>query len=197
MELTPLPVTTGSYRHHYQSLSTSREDFPDVDNEGQDDLDRSPIPSDGVLLIPKSLAMGITGIIIVMCAVAYYLASEISTSKPILEAAWSSRASPFSTIDPDSLGFIPMDRPDISKPGPIFGDLLNRKVPLPTNSWYENLLLGFQNNRAENKVFQVPYIIDTGGPIPGVRTHSCHVQANNRAVMVSVVSLFDIIVLKL
>ena len=32
---------------------------------------------------------------------------------------------------------------------------------------------------------QVPYIVDTAGPIPGIRTHSTHVQANGRGVMMT------------
>lgn len=78
-----------------------------------------------------------------------------------------------------------------SKPGPVFGQLLERgpknelKIPLPTNNWYENLLLGSSNVDEENKVFQVPYIVDTSGYIQGVRTHPAHVQANDRTVMVT------------
>lgn len=109
---------------------------------------------------------------------------------PLQGAAWSSKAAPFSTVDPTSLGFIGIDRPFSSQPGPIFGDLLSRETPLPTNSWYENFLLGQTTTDPENKVFQVPYVLDTAGPIPGIRTHSTHVQASNRAIMVRSSPLF-------
>jgi len=72
----------------------------------------------------------------------------------------------------------------------VFGELLVRGpddellIPLPTNNWYENLLLGSSNVDAENKVFAVPYILDTSGYIQGIRTHPAHVQANDRTVMV-------------
>lgn len=99
-------------------------------------------------------------------------------------AAWSSRASPFSTVDPVSLGFISMPRSYNSLPGPIFGHLLDANLPLPTNTWYENLVLGNSYTSPVNRVFQVPYILDTAGKIQGVRTYPCHVQSNSRAVMV-------------
>ena len=78
----------------------------------------------------------------------------------------------------------------------MFGQLLERgpknelKIPLPTNNWYENLLLGSSNVDEENKVFQVPYIIDTSGYIQGIRTHPAHVQANDRTVMVIDYNMF-------
>lgn len=185
-ELTPLPSKRGYY-HPYQSLDdTSKKSFDNDDNHGIDELGEEDVVVVGtkpVLCLSKewSIVLGIA--VLFLSLLSIYIASDRSTS--FLQAAWSSRAAPFSTVDPASLGFIPMDRPDISKPGPIFGDLLDRNLPLPTNSWYENFLLGMRNDGQENKVFQVPYILDTGGHIPGVRTHSCHVQANNRAVMAS------------
>lgn len=110
---------------------------------------------------------------------------------PILDAAWSSKALPFSTVDPASLNVIVVDRPFSSKPGPVFGELLERGpddellIPLPTNNWYENLLLGSSTVDAENKVFAVPYILDTSGYIQGIRSHPAHVQANDRTVMMT------------
>lgn len=99
--------------------------------------------------------------------------------------AWSSIAAPYSTVDPRDLGLVSAERTLGSKPGPIFADVLNTSTPLPTNSWCENLFLGSSNNGENNKVFQVPYIIDSGGIIPGIRTHPGHVQANDRSVMMT------------
>ena len=70
---------------------------------------------------------------------------------------------PFSFADPRSLGFEQIDRPEFSRPGEIFGELRNLQMPLPTNSWCENLFLGSKNDGPNNKVFQLPYIIDTAG----------------------------------
>ena len=104
-------------------------------------------------------------------------------------AAWSAIAQPLSFVDPESLGFIAIDRPQVSMPGPIFGDLLLKKVPLPTNSWCENFFLGDSNTESMNRVFQLPYVIDTethNGTTQGLDTHPAHVQANDRTVEVIV-----------
>lgn len=113
------------------------------------------------------------------------------TPSPILTSAWASKAEPFSRIDPTSIGILSIDRPSSSKPGPILSNLVGLNssthapdTPLPTNTWYQNLILGDSNNDAENKIFQIPYIIDAAGYIPGLRTHPCHLQANDRMVMV-------------
>lgn len=55
-------------------------------------------------------------------------------------------------------------------------------APLPTNEWYLNLVVGLhddpgQNGRydnfagEENRVHTIPYIVDTVGPIVGIRLH--------------------------
>lgn len=117
---------------------------------------------------------------------------RISPTPPILSSAWASKAEPFSRIDPTSIGILSIDRPFSSKPGPILSNLVGLNssthapdTPLPTNTWYQNLILGDSNNVPENKIFQIPYIIDAAGFIPGLRTHPCHLQANDRMVMVS------------
>lgn len=146
----------------------------------------SMIPDEDNVVSKKSNTLAI---LLVSCLVVgaglgtFFLSS--SQEKPVdLGAAWSSKAAPFSTFDPRDLGFLGLQRPDESKPGAVFGDLSKDSHPLPTNSWYENFLLGAAYSGQENKVFQVPYILDTAGPIAGVRTHPCHVQADSRSVMV-------------
>lgn len=58
------------------------------------------------------------------------------------------------------------------------------KKPLPTNSWCEDLFLETTTDFL-NRAVQFPYIIDTGGKIPGIRTHAMSVGSNPRAVMLS------------
>ena len=103
---------------------------------------------------------------------------------PVYKGAWSSVAEPFSTVNPIDIGVIGIDRPLVSRPGAVFDKLLvdKKKIPLPTNSWLESLFLGEINTGPNNRVFQVPYIIDTNGYIQGVRAHPAHVQANSRQV---------------
>lgn len=114
-----------------------------------------------------------------------YSRSSVGVQAPLEKGAWSSIASPFSTVSPLALGVLGVSRPATSSPGAIFKNLASRGIPLPTNSWCENFFLGGSNTGPENKVFQVPYILDTAGPIQGVRTHGSHVQANDRAAMMT------------
>jgi hypothetical protein len=83
------------------------------------------------------------------------------TVSPIVKSAGGGQKmpliEPYSSMDPLELGLLPAIRYN-SKPGEIFANLYN--VPLPTNSWCQNLLLGATTS-PENRVFQVPFIIDT------------------------------------
>jgi hypothetical protein len=119
------------------------------------------------------------------CVVTVLVLYKNNYTFPFDSAAWSSKAAPFSDVFPGSLGVMGVERPAVSLPGKVFGSLIDKDLPLPTNTWFENFLLGSGHDEDGNKVFQVPYILDTAGPIAGVRTHACHVQANDRQVMVS------------
>lgn len=136
----------------------------------------------------------LTAAVMLGSIVVSYQNTTVSTilSPPVMTSAWSSKSEPFSTIDPTSIGILSIDRPASSKPGPILSNLIGEDpfshapdTPLPTNTWYQNLILGNSNNDPENKIFQIPYIIDAAGYIAGLRTHPCHLQANDRMVMVS------------
>ena len=108
---------------------------------------------------------------------------------PIEGAAWTAIAQPYTVADPMDLGFKGINRFGIHKPGGIFDAILRKDptVPLPTNSWSENLFLG-DTRGPTNKVFQLPYIVDTDtheGSRQGLDTHPAHVQANDRMVMMT------------
>jgi len=101
---------------------------------------------------------------------------------------------PLSTKSPEELGFpIFNGRPEFSRPGSVFGKVRDGARigrPLPTNEWYLNLVVGLDdtpssepnnNNNTHdpyenyasdaNRVHTIPYIIDTVGPIVGIRLH--------------------------
>ncbi len=66
---------------------------------------------------------------------------------------------------------------------------LTKKGRLPTNAWYENLLLyttGRTQPGAEQRVYTMPYIIDATGPIPGLRIHQTHRQGGNLVIQMIV-----------
>jgi len=65
------------------------------------------------------------------------------------------------------------------RPGKVWGPLLTKEVPLPTNSWFENLVLGDSlDDEMTSRVFTIPYVMDTAGPVAGVRTHGSGVKAS-------------------
>ena len=118
-----------------------------------------------------------------------YDATEVSPEKQqsMLEGAFSTITNePLSYKSPAELG-IPVynNRPDYSRPGSVFGSVQKGAqigVPLPTNEWYLNLIIGLDdspgdNNSydnfagAENRVYTIPYIVDTVGTIVGIRLH--------------------------
>jgi hypothetical protein len=90
---------------------------------------------------------------------------------------------PFSTLDPVAdLGIYDYDhRPDSSSPGKVFGELYKGQkytgLPLPTNKWYENMVLVKDENDPtdEQRVYTVPYLINTIGPVPGIKLHGTRV----------------------
>jgi hypothetical protein len=123
--------------------------------------------------------LSVSGFVLSAVLMALSLASRLG----LLGAAWSANASPFSVVDPHDAGFTYIDRPEISKPGDVFRHLQSKGSPLPTNAWCENFFLGGQgNNDPNNKVFQIPYVLDTGGPIAGVRTHASLVLGTGTSV---------------
>jgi endoglucanase Acf2 len=153
---------------------------------------------------PRSGVIGVLGVLAV--SVAYLLLSQAAAGQPTLPEALpvvkssapvdhsrmsnhqqSSQQSvrlfaPFSTLDPRHLAFSGVTRPDAT-PGHAFGSLTKKNLPLPTNSWSQNLMYGAKLNGPDNKIDQIPYIVDTNGPTPGLRTHGTVVQANDRMVM--------------
>ena len=123
----------------------------------------------------EKYVLSASGIVLSIVLIAF----SILTSDYFYSAAWSSNATPFSELDPHDAGFTYVDRPPESRPSEIFRNVRNSGQPLPTNSWCENLFLGGIHQRSpENNVYQIPYVIDTAGPVPGIRTHPVHVQSN-------------------
>lgn len=98
----------------------------------------------------------------------------------------SSDFPPFSVEDPKSFGISYTSRSAASMPGEIFGSLLTRNVPIPTNMWCENLFFGARSDDESNKVFQIPYVVDAAGPIVGIRTHSTHLKGTDRSIVMEI-----------
>lgn len=79
----------------------------------------------------------------------------------------------FSVLDPViDLGILAVDRPAGSKPPQILHPLQEKHGALPTNAWYQNLLMIEDNidPGSINRAYVMPYVVDAGGPIVGLRT---------------------------
>jgi hypothetical protein len=65
---------------------------------------------------------------------------------------------------------------------------------LPTNSWYQNLLMVRDEPSNLQRVYPVPYLVDVVGLIPGIRAHVTHVEANAEVMQLSFNDNFGLVV---
>jgi endo-1,3(4)-beta-glucanase len=107
---------------------------------------------------------------------------------------------PFSTLHPvKDLQVLPYDnRPFFSNPGDVYdglkGGQKNTGHPLSTNKWYQDLLNlpDGLTPTDEQRVYTVPYLINTVGPIPGIKLHATRIVPSDTIVQVSLVDSFGI-----
>lgn len=94
---------------------------------------------------------------------------------------------PFSMLDPvKDLGLYSLQRPkDTSPPESIVRD--SPQQALPTNAWYQNLLMVKGEPSSVHRAYSQPYIVDVVGPIPGLRAHPNHLDASTTVVQLSFV----------
>eukprot|EP01035_Chromulina_nebulosa_P020063 gene20063-26049_t len=93
-------------------------------------------------------------------------------------------STPLSIKSPVDLKFNSVERPYDSKPGDILSQVKDEYSTLPTNTWCENLMLG-HGNADENRVFQIPYVVDAAEVIPGIRTHPSRLLASPHEVQMA------------
>jgi hypothetical protein len=84
----------------------------------------------------------------------------------------------------DDLGYNALERAQDALPSTIWGDKFG-KIPLPTNSWYLNLISHKASKQPDEstRVYTYPYIIDTAPAAPmtgGLRIHWPVMQASDR-----------------
>lgn len=93
---------------------------------------------------------------------------------------------PLSTLDP-TVYFADVVRPADSSPSSRLDPLKEKSSAVPTNSWYQNLLLLRDGEvpSMNHQAYTLPYIVDVAGPIPGVRLHSGRVETSADQVIVS------------
>ena len=103
---------------------------------------------------------------------------------------------PFSTLDPvTNLNLKPYLRSKGSSPGQVFGERLEKgqnesRSPLPTNAWYQDMILmsdGQTEPSDEQRVYTVPYVVKTNGPVAGIKLCSTRILALDRVVQITYV----------
>ena len=101
---------------------------------------------------------------------------------------------PLSTLDPvKDLHMYGYERGEGSSPSDVFGKLQKGQAvtghALPTNKWYENiLLLKDQDPEFKNQIYTVPYVIGVAGEIAGLKVSPTRLLAMDHVVQVSFVA---------
>lgn len=94
---------------------------------------------------------------------------------------------PFSTLDPvKDLGLYRLERPEASGPPESVLRGTEQRA-LPTNTWYQNLLMAKGEPSEVHRAYPMPYVVDEVGPIPGLRAHPNHLDASTTVVQLSFV----------
>jgi hypothetical protein len=99
---------------------------------------------------------------------------------------------PYSTLDPVAdMGLYALVRPqDSSPPDSVLPH--SRHKAIPTNTWYQNMLMAKGEPTDVHRVYSMPYVVDVAGPIPGLRVHPNHIDASTTVVQLSYVDSYGI-----
>jgi len=192
------PLIGGTYPTYQTQVSVSHSSSDDDDSSTSDyryRRSRMQHWKKAVYIIFFALVL-----IVAACKLFSPFLSASTTSTPIdspqqdqeqdqhLDAASSvTTDEPLSLVSPQELN-IPNynDRPDSSRPSQVFASVQQGAAiehPLPTNGWFINLLVGLNYNEeddahftsGENRVYTIPYVVDTVGTVVGIRLHFPHV----------------------
>ena len=128
---------------------------------------KSSMPSP---LKPRSVSLALLGFLLVLSPFVYHYSSPqnhiegTAATAPILGASFPSDPLPYSVSFPTTFSggksspVRTIKRPSASSPGSLFEV---DKSPLPTNRWYQNLLIGTTPKLTEtNKAYTIPYVVD-------------------------------------
>jgi hypothetical protein len=198
-----LPSPSSTDRSTYTSLGTSLAAVEDHSMYIEGGVDPNAMISDTKARVSSWYNPGwrttkiIPVVIILALPVAYILSSSRSSSSTIFPHSSPPSASttgykgsqpkPFSTLDPlEDLNLYGFDREaDTAPPRTIHRPDI--EAALPTNAWYQNLLLGRGEPTELQRVYTVPHMVDVAGPIPGLQIHPNHIDATSTVIQLSYV----------
>lgn len=198
-----LPSPSSTDRSTYTSLGASLTAIEDHSMYIEGGVDPNAMISDTKARVSSCYNPGwrttkiIPVVIILALPVAYILSSSRSSSSTIFPHASppsagttgykDSQPKPFSTLDPlEDLNLYGFDREaDTAPPRTIHRPDID--AALPTNAWYQNLLLGRGEPTELQRVYTVPHMVDVAGPIPGLQIHPNHIDATSTVIQLSYV----------
>jgi hypothetical protein len=100
---------------------------------------------------------------------------------------------PFSKLHPvRDMGMYDYPRPKSSVPARPLKEGLWNRTSYPTNSWYQSLLAPTEEPNDVHRTYAAPYVIDTSGPMPGLRLHSNHIDASSFVVQLYVINEYGL-----
>jgi hypothetical protein len=98
---------------------------------------------------------------------------------------------PLSDLDPvRDLGLAEVARGEGASPDWTFLDRAwkspdDHRKAMPTNAWYQNLIMAKDEPSNLQRVYPIPYLVDVVGVIPGLRTHCTHVDGSSMVLQLS------------
>lgn len=97
---------------------------------------------------------------------------------------------PLSALHPvEDLGLAAFQRPDATAPPHhrFLGRTREHGLdsPVPTNAWYQNLLMVDGEPSNLHRAYSTPYLLDMVGPFPGLRVHTNHILASTQVLQLT------------
>lgn len=138
----------------------------------------------------------VAGLVVLLLVGAFVLDPESTRTPGLdelgagLEGLEHDHRHPFSLLNPVDLGFSSFSRPVASMPSRVLSNF--KGSPLPTNSWYQSLLMADEQPSNIHRAYVIPYVVDAAGPIPGLRVHANHISASSTVVQLNIVEDFAI-----
>lgn len=159
------------------------------------------VPSKKILNSKHAILILVLGCTLSVLLVSIVILKPKSPKSPsnVNPVAPATGAMPFSLLDPvHDLNLASFDRPeDSSPPKAMFikrPDGVRSTVhdPLPTNAWYQNLLMLRGEPSNIHRVYSTPYLLDVVGPVPGIRANSNHILSSTSVLQLTFIEQFGI-----
>ena len=196
----PRPSRASTDRSTYAILSSDH--VSDQHYAGSNDAEQGPSTTKRTgsiswYRVNSSCSRILPAILILAIPVVYMLSSSSPSSStplattqvhvPMVGETVYSYPKPFSQLDPVyDLHLHGFDRnADTSPPLNVYRP--NADAAVPTNEWYQNLLINHAETTELQRVYAVPYMVDLAGPIPGLQIHPNHIDASSNVIQLSYV----------